>query len=426
MLIGSTFAWFTDSASTGVNKIQAGNLDVQLLDASDNSLEGKTLEWKTGDEREQSEILWEPGCTYELEPVVIKNNGNLALKYKVVITGIKGSAKLNEVIEWTIKADEVVFGFDNYHSLGVNASNKLTISGHMKDTANNDYQGLSIDGIGITVVATQDTVEYDSINNTYDASANEFSVWDGTVDSEGLANNTDNDAKTVAIKSAAQFAAFEKSVNVDHKSYSGYTINLMAPIDLNNVEWTPIGQTGEGNTTFSGTFDGRGLTIKNLIINDNVETKDHGTGLFGWLNTGIVKNINVDTVTVSGHSYTGVIAGYVESIPNSLVLNCHVSNARISSTSVSSNGGDDGKGDGAKVGGIVGFAGNVGTLVKDCTVSDSRIDARRDAGQVVGYAITGIVDNCSATNVSVSPNNTGADNTEKGTHIRNEVIGRLG
>ena len=30
MLIGSTFAWFTDSASTGVNRIQAGNLDIEV------------------------------------------------------------------------------------------------------------------------------------------------------------------------------------------------------------------------------------------------------------------------------------------------------------------------------------------------------------------------------------------------------------
>ena len=44
MLVGATFAWFTDTASTGVNKIQAGNLDVQLVDENGNSLEGKTLE----------------------------------------------------------------------------------------------------------------------------------------------------------------------------------------------------------------------------------------------------------------------------------------------------------------------------------------------------------------------------------------------
>ena len=43
----------------------------------------------------------------------------------------------------------------------------------MQETAGNEYQGLSIDGIGITVVATQDTVEYDSNTNLYDANAND-------------------------------------------------------------------------------------------------------------------------------------------------------------------------------------------------------------------------------------------------------------
>ena len=172
MLIGTTFAWFTDSASTAVNKIQAGTLDVKLLaEDGTTSLEGQTLTWKTFDNRDQDKILWEPGCTYELQPVVIKNDGNLALKYKIIITGIKGSAKLNEAIEWTINTDGTAFDFNAYHSLAVAASNTLTISGHMKEEAGNEYQGLSIDGIGITVVATQDTVENDSNNNTYDANA---------------------------------------------------------------------------------------------------------------------------------------------------------------------------------------------------------------------------------------------------------------
>ena len=35
MLVGATFAWFTDTASTGVNKIQAGNLDVKLMYSTD-------------------------------------------------------------------------------------------------------------------------------------------------------------------------------------------------------------------------------------------------------------------------------------------------------------------------------------------------------------------------------------------------------
>ena len=101
MLIGATFAWFTDTASTGVNKIQAGNLDVQLLGADGNSLEGQTLSWQKAAGHENESLLWEPGCTYNLTPFKIKNNGNLALKYKIVISGIAGDAELNEAIVWS-------------------------------------------------------------------------------------------------------------------------------------------------------------------------------------------------------------------------------------------------------------------------------------------------------------------------------------
>ena len=168
MLIGTTFAWFTDTASTAVNKIQAGTLDVQLLDENGNSLEGQTLSWqKAAGAPGGEQVLWEPGCTYKLQPITIKNAGNLALKYKVIISGIKGSAKLNEVIDWTISGADI----NTEYSLTAGASNTLTIEGHMQKSAGNEYQGLSIDNIAITVVATQDTVENDSFNDQYDVNA---------------------------------------------------------------------------------------------------------------------------------------------------------------------------------------------------------------------------------------------------------------
>ena len=169
MLVGATFAWFTDTASTGVNKIQAGNLDVQLVDENGNSLEGKTLEFKKAANAAEGEaVLWEPGCTYELPAVYVKNNGNLALKYKVAITGINGSAKLNEVIDWTINDADLSAD----HSLSAGATSEaLTIKGHMQESAGNDYMNESIDGIAITVYATQDTVESDSFGTQYDKNA---------------------------------------------------------------------------------------------------------------------------------------------------------------------------------------------------------------------------------------------------------------
>ena len=171
MLIGATFAWFTDTASTGVNKIQAGNLDVALemqnADGKWVSAEGKTLDFVKAAGAENEAILWEPGCTYTLPELRVVNNGNLALKYKVAITGINGSAKLNTAIEWTI--GDVAMGTEQHLAAG--ESNAFTIKGHMKESAGNEYMNESIDGIAITVVATQDTVESDSFDKDYDAGA---------------------------------------------------------------------------------------------------------------------------------------------------------------------------------------------------------------------------------------------------------------
>ena len=171
MLVGATFAWFTDTASTGVNKIQAGKLDValEMKDASGNwvSAEGKTLDFVKAADAKGEAILWEPGCTYTLPELRVVNNGNLALKYKVIITGIQGSAKLNEAIDWTI--GDVAMGAEQHLAAG--ESNAFTIKGHMKESAGNEYMNESIDGIAITVVATQDTVESDSFDKDYDAGA---------------------------------------------------------------------------------------------------------------------------------------------------------------------------------------------------------------------------------------------------------------
>ena len=170
MLIGTTFAWFTDTASTAVNKIQAGTLKVGLYknEGCTETAEGQTLKFKTADNRE--EILWEPGCTYALEDVYIKNEGNLALDYTVVIAGIGGDTGLNKVIDWTMKVGDRDLTADKAQ-LVPGASAKLSISGHMQETAGNEYQGMSIDNIAITVYATQSQYESDSKDNTYDAGA---------------------------------------------------------------------------------------------------------------------------------------------------------------------------------------------------------------------------------------------------------------
>lgn len=169
MLIGTTFAWFTDTASTAVNKIVAGNLKVELV-KEDGSKLTEALKWVSADEG--AEILWEPGCTYNLEGFKVKNSGTLALKYKVVISGVDGNAKLLEALTFTYKVGEETFTSDSEFKLAAGATSEtFVISAHMDETAGNEYKGLELDGITITVYATQDTAESDSNGNTYDENA---------------------------------------------------------------------------------------------------------------------------------------------------------------------------------------------------------------------------------------------------------------
>ena len=91
LLIGTTFAWFTDTASTGVNKIQAGNLDVELEYSKD------CINWeKVKDKTKlfEDSTLWEPGRT-EVVYLRVKNAGTLALKYTLGIYNLYNSTGKN-------------------------------------------------------------------------------------------------------------------------------------------------------------------------------------------------------------------------------------------------------------------------------------------------------------------------------------------
>lgn len=219
-------------------------------------------------------------------------------------------------------------------------------------------------------------------------------------------------ANEITLNSAAGLIWFADQVNESSNSFSGKTVKLGADIDLENVAWTPVGQTYA--TQFKGTFDGQDHTISNLNIDATTDTRGHySTGLFGWLNAATVKNVKVAGATVKGNHNVGVIAGYLETA-GCTVENCHVSAAAVE-CHVANN---DANGD--KCGAVVGHAGNTGVVVKDCTAEESTVSAGRDAGQIVGAAIEANVTGCSAENVTVTANGEGT-----GANIRNEVIGRL-
>ena len=194
MLAGSTFAWFTDTATTGVNKIVAGNLKVDIVDATNtaDSLTAEGKELKFQNKEGNNNILWEPGVTFLTQGFKIKNGGNLALKWKMAVNkenvenGKVGSEaapskSLLEVIDFSVvtKVGEnyEVVNIENFEGQLTGENDTATYSpvyylqGHMQEEAGNDYQNLTLDGITITVYATQLNHENDSFGPNYDKEA---------------------------------------------------------------------------------------------------------------------------------------------------------------------------------------------------------------------------------------------------------------
>ena len=205
LLIGTTFAWFTDTASTGVNKIQSGNLDVEL------EYSHNMVDWQAANETTQmfdDNVLWEPGHT-EVVYLRVNNAGNLALKYNIATNSYDmergknaagdlfyidqylkiGTAQTNTAFanreeaiaaiadtEKTI-AKETPISKDWTVLKAGEKSAPTAVVLYMPTTVGNEANNVqswrkpSLKGLGLVVNATQATVESDSFNNTYDENA---------------------------------------------------------------------------------------------------------------------------------------------------------------------------------------------------------------------------------------------------------------
>ena len=235
MLVGTTFAWFTDTASTGVNKIVSGNLKVDIIGAdSDSHIE--KLNFTKAEGAEGEALLWEPGCRYLTEGFRIANKGNLALKWKAQVN--KGTTASNEgnfdlldVIDfYLVKGDKNGEGTPLDEFTGNlkkdETSGVYYIKGVMKTTAGNDYQGLELSGITITVYATQDTVEFDSFDDQYDKDAP--IVYPAGVTDEIFDTKTDAD---YSIPGGSTGKAPAVTAYVDGNGKVQYTADIKTALD---------------------------------------------------------------------------------------------------------------------------------------------------------------------------------------------------
>ena len=205
MLLGSTFAWFTDVATSNSNVVQSGNLNAEMY-YSDELLDAGSDEWKNADGVPVFTYdNWEPGYT-DVKYVKIANEGNLSFKWRLSIEAAGEMSKLADVIDvyYVNPVTEKVTTVNGKTSVGTltgvvenrkttdgallpngtyetgytTGATVLAIALHMKEDAGNEYQNLSIgDGFELNLIATQFSYEGDSFGNSYDTNAK----WPETV-----------------------------------------------------------------------------------------------------------------------------------------------------------------------------------------------------------------------------------------------------
>ena len=340
MLLGTTFAWFTDTARTSVNKIEAGNLDVALYygDTANGAIGTNWTELVDGspalkfiqaNNTTGAEFYWEPGGTYSLPALKVVNKGNLNLKYKIEITGIKGSAKLNDVIDWTMKLEGADFVIGSEHVLdaataGTESADILTISGHMRETAGNTYMNEKIEGITIAVYATQATGEYDSTRNDYDkfaeypevttvqiaageAAAVNGAVMDAITAAKAVDPATGKTTPTQIVLPANTTVTLESGVATPAQ---GQTSDIKITGDkTTKIEF----QNSTGGSDGSGTTyqDGANLTFQGVTISGGTEQFVARGGVVTFIDctiNGEIKKTTADKFVFSGCSFTAPVS----------------------------------------------------------------------------------------------------------------------
>ncbi len=290
MLVGSTFAWFTDTATTGINKIQSGNLDVELEYSKD------FAEWKKVDNTTkvfEDSTEWEPGRT-EVVYLRVKNAGNLALKYTLGLGNVYESRGKNVAGDFYYLSNFVKMGAveataafenraaaigavdpvaDTFKALGEKGVVGATLNsgvaktyamvvymptevGNEANPKNKDPYWAAKLSFGVSVNASQATVENDSFDNMYDKKAptvlTKFSTLMGTHE---ITENMQANGRTGAVETLqdAQVTINADVYAVYAKSNDGVGAAIAVWADgsskviINGGDFRQVGAPADGN-----------------------------------------------------------------------------------------------------------------------------------------------------------------------------------
>ncbi len=347
MLAGSTFAWFTDTASTGVNRIVSGNLDVGL-----EYWGGAESGWLTAENSEDlfdKNALWEPGYT-QIVYLKVENNGNLALTYAMQITPVHETVGVNVDGEEFKLSDYIKFGWTAFTvdgdgapvaldreaaQTGVGGGAQLGTTLHrqaakpmkasaeelvalvawMPENVGNEANYSTVQPtieLSLKVLATQAAVESDSFDSSYDGDAatdeelNSKPEYDYSyTEEEGVTLITDENGKVVkaivsGVNGRVQTGLFSNlKQSVDEEGNPLFDRNG-SPIMEPDEKWAALtevvikdGVTEIGNQTFQGCT---GLT--NVTIPDSVQK----IGAWAFYLCGGLKNVDIPANVEIGNS----------------------------------------------------------------------------------------------------------------------------
>ena len=184
--------------------------------------------------------------------------------------------------------------------------------------------------------------------------------------------------------------------NYEHP-FEGETVKLMSDIDLEGMEWTPIGDYRFQANRFCGTFDGQGNTISNFQISKKTDKNDSNKSSYGFFGNvdGTVKNLTIDNASVKSYAYVGALIGRLN---GGTVENCHVTNSKVECTYW-------------QAGGMIGQL-NDGCTVKDCSITGTTVTGASAIGGMFGPLTAAnkegtdllLFENCSVKNCAVVQN----------------------
>lgn len=331
IMAAGTYAWFTDTATANVNKIVSGNLDVALYMQNDNngwdSAEGKTVCFlKNNGETstavtDSEQILWEPGGTYETQKLKVVNEGNLALKFKIVVSNIDGNNKLNEVITWLVcdkngtyadGVSEPTVSLDTMEAILVAPSGDsndnayyFSLKGHMDENAGNEYKNLSIDNIAITIYATQASEEYDSFNNTYDEKA----TYSANITEKITVETTKSENNVVTVSKKKTYNS-ANTLKVDGKTVSAATVTIPEGVVVNSENATLTLTVKEEDSVDEKVTIKDGTTAKSYDIKvDGVKSGNDGNTTPLTVTFYVGKGLSDPVVYHGADKMTAVTAG---------------------------------------------------------------------------------------------------------------------